>query len=161
VGVGGDIPAKEVVIDAKLAANGGSATVDFDVNPPVTTSGKKAIVSADPKNSVKELREDNNSATFVLLPPEEAPQIVIQTPSVQPSAISITIQNSGGPLTATSVTVRVKLGSSVTLEEKNLALAKNQTATFSVARPQGTGEATAEVVINGQVVASATFTIGP
>jgi hypothetical protein len=59
------------------------------------------------------------------------------------------------------VTVRAKLGSSVTLEEKTIALAKGQTANFSVARPQGTGEATAEVVINGQIVASAQFTISP
>ena len=160
VGVGGDVPAKEVVFDAKLAANGGSATVDFDINPPVTAPGKKAVVSVDPKNAVKELREDNNSATFVLLPPEEAPQITIQAPTVTPSAVSITIQNTGGPLTATNVTVRVKVGNAEAAQSQNIALAKNQTATFSVSKP-GTGDATAEVVINGQVVASASFTISP
>ncbi|MCC6266385.1 MAG: hypothetical protein IT300_02365 [Dehalococcoidia bacterium] len=161
IGVSGDIASSELAIDAKLAGNGGTATVDFEVAPPITTTGKKAVVSVDPKNAVKEAREDNNGATFVLLPPEESPVIVIQTPTVQPSAISITVQNTGGALAATTVTVRVKLGSSVTLEEKSIALAKNQSATFTVARPQGTGEATAEVVINGQVVASAQFTISP
>lgn len=161
VGVSGDVPESEVVIDAKLNANGGTATFEFDVKPPITATGKKALVSVDPKNAVKELREDNNGATFVLLPPEEAPKIAIQQPTVQPAAISLTIQNDGGPLGATAVTVRVKLGGSETSQTQNLALAKGQTASFTVARPPGTGEATAEVVINGQVVASATFPIGP
>ena len=161
IGVSGDVAGSEIAIDAKLPGNGGSATVEFEVAPPITTTGKKAVVSVDPKNAVKEAREDNNGATFVLLPPEESPEIVIQTPTVQPSAIAITIQNNGGDMAATSVTVRAKLGTSVTLEEKTIALAKGQTASFSVARPQGTGEATAEVVINGQVVASAQFTISP
>lgn len=161
VAVAGDAPASEIVVDAKLAANGGTATVDFDINPPITAQNKKAMVSVDPKNAVKELREDNNSATFVLQPPEEAPKITIQAPTVSQSAVAVTIQNDGGPLAATTVTVRVKLANSVTSEDKSLALAKGQSASFSVARPQGSGEATAEVVINGQVVASATFTIGP
>lgn len=161
VGVGGDVPGKEIAIGARLAGNGGTATLDFDVSPPITTTGKKAVISVDPKNAIKELREDNNGATFVLLPPEESPNIVIQTPTITPSAIAITIQNDGGPLAATSVTVRVKLGASITSEDKNVALAKGQSASFSVARPQGSGQATAEVVINGQVVSSATFTVTP
>jgi hypothetical protein len=160
VGVGGDVPGKEIAIAAKLAGNGGTATLDFDVSPPITTTGKKAVISVDPKNAIKELREDNNGATFVLLPPEESPNIVIQAPTITPAGpIALTIQNDGGPLSATSVTVKVRLGGSVTSEDKNVALAKGQTATFSVARPQGSGTATAEVMINGQVVASATFII--
>ncbi len=160
VGVGGDIAANSVVVDAKLAANGGSATVDFEVNPPITTTGKKAQVTVDPNNAVKELREDNNGATFVLLPPEEAPDIQIQAPQVAAGAITVTIQNVGGPLAATNVTVRVKVGNAEAAQSQNIALAKSQTATFTINKP-GTGAATAEVVINGQVVASASFTIAP
>jgi len=160
VAVGGDVPSNSVVFDAKLAANGGSATVDFAVNPAITDKGKKAQVSVDPANAVKELREDNNSATFVLTPPEEAPEIQIQAPQVAASGVTITIQNVGGPLAATSVTVRVKVGNTEAAQSQNIALAKNQTATFTVSKP-GTGEAVAEVVIGGQVVASASFTISP
>ncbi|MEO8539664.1 MAG: CARDB domain-containing protein [bacterium] len=157
VGVGGDIAPNEIVIDAKLAANGGSATVDFDVTPAITVAGKKAVVTADPKNAVKELREDNNGATFVLLPPEEAPQIVIQTPTVG-NTVNVVIENTGGAMATTNVTVRVKVGNSASEQSKSIALAKGQTAAFSVSKP-AVGEATAEVVINGQVVASAQFTI--
>ena len=159
VGISGDMPGQEVVIDANLAANGGSATLDFDI-PDITTPGKKAVVAVDPKNLVKELREDNNGATFVLLPPEEPPKIEIQAPSVTPSSISITIRNSGGPMAATTVLVRVKVGGSEASQSQNIALAKGQTATFTTGRP-GTGAATVEVVINGQVVATAEFTITP
>ena len=160
VSVGGDVPANSVVFDAKLAANGGSATVDFAVNPAITDKGKKAQVSVDPANAVKELREDNNTATFVLTPPEEAPEIQIQAPQVAASGVTITIQNVGGPLAASNVTLRVKVGNAEAAQSQNIALAKNQTATFTVSKP-GTGAATAEVVIGGQVVASASFTINP
>lgn len=159
VSIGGDTPAAEIAIDAKLAANGGSATVDFDMNPPITTTGKKAVVTVDAKNAVKELREDNNGATFVLLPPEEAPEIVIQAPTVGAS-VSVTIQNTGGAMATTNVTVRVKVGNSEAAQSQSIALAKNQTATFTISKP-ASGQATAEVVINNQVVASATFTINP
>ncbi|MFN8616171.1 MAG: CARDB domain-containing protein [Dehalococcoidia bacterium] len=158
VSVGGDVAANSIVVDAKLAANGGSATVDFQVTPPITASGKKAQVTVDPNNAVKELREDNNAATFVLPLPEEAPDIQIQAPQVAPSAITITIQNVGGPLAATNVTLRVKVGNAEAAQSQNIALAKSQTATFTVNKP-GVGAATAEVVINGVVVASASFTI--
>jgi len=160
VGVGGDIAANSIVVDAKLAANGGSATVDFDLNPPVSQAGKKAQVTVDPANAVKELREDNNSATFVLPLPEEAPDIQIQAPQVAAAGITVVIQNTGGPLAASSVTVRVKVGNGAAEQTQNIALAKNQTATFTISKP-GTGAATAEVVIAGQVVASASFTIAP
>jgi len=160
VSIGGDIPGGEVALAAQLAANGGNATVDFDIKPPVTTAGKKAVVTVDPQNSVKELREDNNGATFVLLPPEESPLIVIDTPNVQPNSISITIRNDGGAMAATNVTVRVKAGNSEAAQSQNIALAKNQTATFQVSKP-GTGDAKAEVVINNQVVATIDFAIAP
>jgi hypothetical protein len=94
-----------------------------------------------------------------LLPPEESPVIVIQAPTVS-DVVSVTIKNTGGALAATNVTVRVRVGDSESAQSQNIALAKGQTATFSVSKP-GNGPATAEVVINNQVVASASFTIGP
>lgn len=161
IGVGGDVqPGGDVAFQARITA-GGSATFEIEVNPAITEKNKKAVITIDPRNAVKELREDNNGATFVLLPAEEAPDIVIQAPVVQPSAISIVIQNKGGALSATNVTLRVKLGASETSQSQSVALAKDQTATFSVARPVGSGPATAEVVINGQVVASSPFTVTP
>lgn len=156
IAVGGDIPAAEVVIDAKLDPNG-TATVDFLVNPPITTTGKKAVISVDPKNAVKESRENNNEATFVLLPPEESPKISIDAPVVA-DKITLTIRNSGGPLAATTVTVRVKAENSEAAQSQNIALANGQSATFVVSKP-GTGAATVDVLIDGQVVASANFTI--
>jgi hypothetical protein len=158
--VSGDVGSKELAIAANVPGNGGTATVEFDLGTPITTAGKKAVVSVDPKNAVKESREDNNGATFVLLPPEVAPEINILAPTVTPSNIAITIKNDGGPMTATNVTVRVKVGTAENSESKNIALATGQSQTFSVSNP-GAGQATAEVVINGEVVASANFTIGP
>jgi hypothetical protein len=158
--VSGDVGSKELAIAANVPGNGGTATVEFDLDTPITTAGKKAVVSVDPKNAVKESREDNNGATFVLLPPEVAPEIIILVPTVTPSTIAITIRNDGGPMTATNVTVRVKVGTAENADSKNVALATGQTTSFSVSNP-GAGQATAEVVINGEVVASEPFTIGP
>lgn len=160
VSLAGDVPGGQVVVNAQLAANGGNATVEFDISPPVTEAGKKALVTVDPGNAVKELREDNNGATFVLLPPDEAPAIVMGAPTVGASNVTVTIQNTGGPMPATTVVVRVKAGDSAAEQSQTIALAKDQTATFTVAKP-GTGAATAEVLINGQVVQSASFTIDP
>lgn len=158
VGVSGDVNAPEVAVAADLPGNGGTATIDFEVSPPITSTGKKAVVSVDPKNAVREAREDNNGATFVLLPPEEEPNIEILTPTVQPSAVAVTIRNSGGAMPATTVTVRIKVGQSEASQQQTIALAKGQTGNFSISKP-GTGEATIEVVINGQVVASAALDI--
>jgi subtilase family serine protease len=117
------------------------------------------VVEVDPLNAVEELREDNNGATFVLLPPEESPNIVIQQPSVDASTVNVTIQNTGGALESTNVTVRIVFGGSINSQAQTVALDNGATANFSIARPAGQGEAVAEVVIGGQVVASATFTL--
>jgi hypothetical protein len=158
--ISGDVGSKELAIAANIPGNGGTATVEFELDTAITTAGKKAVVSVDPKNGVKEAREDNNAGTFVLLPPEVAPDLNIGAPTVQPASISITVKNDGGPMTATNVVVRVKVGTSEASQSQNIALANGQTATFSVSNP-GSGAATAEVVINGEVVASRDFTIGP
>lgn len=142
-------------------AAGGSAAADFELNPPVTTA-RTAVVKVDPENAVKETNEDNNSASFTIAAPTvEQPQIAIQSPSVTGTAIGVTIANNGGTLTDTSVTVRVKLAGAETAQTQTLTLAKGQTATFSVTRPQGNGTATIEVVVGGQVLASATVQLAP
>lgn len=139
---------------------GGSAVADFELKPPVTTA-KTVVVKVDPDNAVKETNKDNNSATFTIAPAPEQPDIAIQSPSVAPSAIGVTIINNGAALAATNITVRVKLGGAETSQTQTLALAKGQTAVFSVTRPQGNGIATIEVVIGGQVLASTTVPLTP
>lgn len=148
---------QEMAISADMDANGGTVVVDFDIDPPVTTEGNRVVVEADPQNAVTELREDNNSATFLLLPPEESPNVIVHEPTVDAASVNVTIQNTGGDLSATNITVRVVFGQTVNSQSQSLALASGQTANFSIARPPGQGDAVAEVVINGQVVASASF----
>ncbi len=145
-----------------MAANAGTAVFEFGVNPPITDQGKKAVVTVDPMDAVKELREDNNVATFVLLPPQESPEIIIVSAEVLADRISVIVRNSGGALSATSVTVRATLGSAVTSNSVTLALAKDQSSPpIEVARPQGSGLATVEVLIGGQVQASTQVQLGP
>ncbi len=144
-----------------LPANG-NATVDFDLNPPVTGQ-KTAQVKVDPDNAIKEANEDNNVASFGLTPPLDQPEIVITGASVQAGGINVTIQNNGGPLAATTVTVRVKIVAtgSESSQPQNLALAKGQSATFSGIVKPGTGAAIVEVVVGGQVLASQAIVIPP
>jgi len=159
--VGGVVPGTlPLAFSVSLPANG-NGTVDFELNPPVT-GPKTAQVKVDPDNAIKEANEDNNVATFGLTPPLEQPEIVIT--NVQPggiNGINVTIQNNGGALAATTVTVRVRItetGSEAS-QPQNLALAKGQSATFSGIVKPGTGPATVEVVVGGQVLASQAITI--
>jgi hypothetical protein len=158
---GGDVPQQELVIDASMAANGGTATAEFDVNPPITVQGKRAVVTVDPMDAVRELREDNNTATFVLLPPQESPEIVIVSATVAANQISVTIRNNGGALSATAITVRVSHGSQTVSNAATLALAKNQSSTIQVTSPGTSGTALVEVLIGGQVQDSQEIQLGP
>lgn len=143
----------------QIPANG-NAVVEFEVDPPVTTQ-KTAQVKVDPDNAIKEANEDNNAASFGLQPPLEQPEIVITGAQVTPGGINVTIKNNGGTLTSSTVTVRIKVGNAETAQTQELALAKNQSVTFAnIARP-GTGAATIEVSVGGQVMASAGLTIPP
>lgn len=154
IGAGGTL-AK--VFNVTLAANG-SAVVEFELNPPVTTQ-KTARVTVDPDLSVPEANEDNNTASFGLTPPADPPDLVIAGAEVG-AVVTVTIKNVGGALASTAVTVRVRMapggpdagkGAETSLE---LALAKNQvSAPISVQKP-GTGAATVQVIVSGQVVAS-------
>ncbi len=159
---GGDVPQQELVVEAAMAANGGATTLEFEVDPPITVQGKRAVVTVDPKDAIKELREDNNVATFVLLPPQESPEIVIASADVLADRISVVIRNTGGALSATNVTVRVTLQSQTISNSITIALAKDQSSpAIEVARPAGTGTATVEVLIGGQVQASTQVQLGP
>lgn len=139
-----------------IPANG-NATVDFELNPPVTSGGKTAQVKVDPDNAIKELNEDNNSASFGLQPPVEQPQLVV-TVTVEGGGASLRvgISNSGGPLATTNATIKVTLGADSTTKTVALAINKGGNQTVSgVLRPPGTGEATVEVIVGNQTLASA------
>lgn len=158
---GGDVPQQELVIDASMEANGGTAVAEFDVDPPITTQGKRAVVTVDPMDAVRELREDNNVAAFVLLPPQESPEIVIVSATVAGNQISVTIRNNGGALSATAITVRVSQGSQTISNAATLALAKDQSSTIQVTSPGTAGTALVEVLIAGQVQDSQEIQLGP
>lgn len=143
----------------QIAANG-NTIVEFELSPPVTTQ-KTAQVKVDPDNAIKEANEDNNAASFGLQPPLEQPDIAITGAQVTPAGITVTIKNNGGALSATTVTVRIKIGNAETAKSQELALAKNQSVTFTDIAKPGTGIATIEVVVGGQVMASAPLDIKP
>ncbi|GBD23135.1 hypothetical protein HRbin29_00789 [bacterium HR29] len=136
----------------------GNTTVTFDLGAAITGSAT-VRVTLDPSNAVAELSEDNNSATFTLAPPTPAPSLSIASAAVEGNQVRVRIRNDGGPLSATSVTVRVTAGSESQQATRNIALASGQEAEFTVARPAASGSATVEVVISGTVVASTTITL--
>ena len=141
----------------QIPANG-NGSVEFEIDPPATTQ-KTAQVKVDPDNAIKEGNEDNNAASFGLQPPLEQPEIVISGAQVTAAGITVTIKNNGGALAASTVVVRIKLGGAETAKSQQLALAKGQSVTFpDIAKP-GSGPATIEVSVNGQVMASGPITI--
>jgi hypothetical protein len=157
VAVGGDVPQQELAVNVNLPANGGSTVVEFPVTPPITQPGKRAVVTVDPANIVREQREDNNGATFVLQPPVEAPNLVITSASVTATTIDVVVRNDGGPLPVTSLVVQVQLGGETTSKSVSLALATGQSSpVISVARPAGSGQATVTVYVGNQPLASTT-----
>ncbi|HEX6031055.1 MAG TPA: CARDB domain-containing protein [Tepidiformaceae bacterium] len=153
------VTAPQTVVDAKIPANG-SITVDFDLDPPITESGSSAQVSIDPGNVVNESNEDNNAATFVLTPAAEPPSIVIHAPSVGATSISVTVKNEGGELKSSEITVRLNLGDTSVEQTKTVALAKNQSESFTLARPAGSGQGVITVLVNGEPVASTNLDLG-
>ncbi|MCX7616901.1 MAG: hypothetical protein N2041_03000 [Tepidiforma sp.] len=157
VAVGGDVPQQELAVNVNLSANGGSTVVEFLISPPITQGGKRAIVTVDPANIVREQREDNNSATFVLQPPVEAPNLVITAANVTAGTIEVTVRNDGGPLPASTVVVQVQLGGQITSNSVSIALATGQSSpVIAVARPAGSGQATVTVYVGNQPMASTT-----
>ncbi|WP_322795322.1 CARDB domain-containing protein [Tepidiforma sp.] len=160
VAVGGDVPQQEQAVSASLPANGGSTVVEFTVDPPVTSGGKRAVVTIDPANVVKELREDNNIATFSLLPPEEPANLVITSAQVTATAIEVVVRNDGGAMPASNVVVQVQLGAQTTSNSVNIALAPGQSSpVIIVPRPTGSGTATVTVFVGNQPMASTTVNL--
>lgn len=138
---------------------GGSVTVDFELDPPISQPAT-AQIRVDPGNAVGESSEDNNSISVSLTPPAEPPEIIIATQAASNAGVSVTIRNDGGPLPNSTVSVRVRMGNVEASQTQNITLASGQTASFGpIAKPAPAGEATIEVLINGGVVASTTIEI--
>jgi subtilase family serine protease len=143
-----------LVFNVNIPANG-SATVDFDITPAVTTE-KTVVVKVDPDNAIKELHEDNNNASFPLKPAVESPKIVLSNIDPSGAAIAVSIKNNGGALTAANVTVRVTIGGSASEQTKSISLSKGQDSSFTVTKPGSGAGATVQVLIDGTVVATQT-----
>jgi subtilase family serine protease len=159
IAIGGDIPQQEQVVNVSLKANGGTAVVEFELSPPVSQAGKRAVVTVDPANIVREQREDNNSATFVLQAPrEEPPDLEITAATVTASTIEVTIRNDGGRMPEATVVIQVQLGRQTTSNSVNIALDKGESSpVIAVARPTGSGQATVTVYVANQLMASTTI----
>lgn len=143
-----------LVFNVNIPANG-STTVNFDINPPVTTE-KTASIKVDPDNAIKEVHEDNNSASFPLKPAVESPKIIISNVDPSGAVIAVSIKNNGGPLSDASVTVRATIGGSASEQTKTISLTKGQDASFTVNKPGSGAGATVQVLIDGTVVATQT-----
>ena len=140
------------VFDREVLANG-AVTVDFAVNPPMTEGGPVQI-SVDPDNAIKEAREDNNDATFVLGAPIEPPALSVQSATVEGQTVTVVVENTGGELSSTTMVVAIALGDELVQTSSQVALATGQTKSFMLTRPQGSGTATVTVSIDGQALAS-------
>lgn len=141
----------------RLAENG-NTTVSFELSTAVN-SQIAVRVTVDPGNAILELSEDNNSATFTLAAPTPEPSLSIANVTRNASQVRVTVRNDGGPLSSTTVTIRVSLGGERQESSRTIALATGQEAEFVVAKPSTSGEATVEVLIGGSVVASTTVTL--
>lgn len=138
---------------------GGSVTVDFELDPPISST-LTAQIRVDPGNALAEGSEDNNSISVSLTPPSEPPEIIIATQAASNAGVSVTIRNDGGPLGASAVSVRVRMGNLEASQTQHISLSSGETASFGpIAKPAPAGEATIEVLVDGGVVASTTIEI--
>ncbi len=147
----------EQVFGVNIPGNS-AAAVEFNLSP-AHTDGATIQAIVDPDGAIEELSDDNNTATFVLAPPVEPPVIVIASASEQNGNVQVVIQNTGGQLESSEVTVRVEINGTSTERRETIALAKDQTHSFSVPAP-GTGQAEVKVYVGNQQVDSAAITIG-
>lgn len=148
----------ESAFQVDIPANG-SATVTFDLNPAVTTQ-KTVTIKIDPKNLIKESNKDNNAIQVGLVPAAEPPQLSLQAQAQPNGTLTVVIANSGGPLAAPAATIRVKLGNQSTAIDTSLAIDKGKSQTIAnVSKPQGSGNATIEVIVNNAVIATAEIPI--
>jgi hypothetical protein len=136
---------------------GGAATVDISMEPPVS-SQISVKVTIDPENKLPEANKDNNSATFQVKPTAEPPVIVILGAVMQDGQVVVSVRNNGGPLAATTVTVRASIGGSSTQQSKDIAMTSdNPPVPFTLVKP-GTGAGTIEVLVGGVVADELSFT---
>ena len=141
--------------DVNIPANG-SSTLTFALSTPVTKTVSISI-NVDPGNVIKETNKDNNTLSIGLQPPVEQPALSLQVQQAGPSALNVTISNSGGPIAVNNASIQVTFGNQVTsLQNVSLAIPKGASQTISgVTRPSGTGTVKVDVLVNGQVLATA------
>ncbi len=141
------VTSPQVAVDVNIPANG-SVTVDFELDPPITSTGSTVQVTVDPGNAVEESSEDNNNATFVLTPAAEAPDLIVLEPSYSGGEMNITIRNDGGQFNSSTLVVRVESGGSASEQSRTVAMAKGEEEHFTFAKPAA-GDAKIRVLVNG------------
>ncbi|OAI44545.1 hypothetical protein AYO38_00160 [bacterium SCGC AG-212-C10] len=159
VAVGGVVPGTLTQAFGITVAANGSTTVDFELSTAVTTA-KTAQIRIDPSNVVRETNEDNNQASFSVAPPVEQPELIIATVTEQTGGkVDVSVRNTGGTLSSSTVTVRITVGANAAEQSKTISIAKDAPAVnFDGISEPGTGNGKVEVLINGQVVASVEHT---
>lgn len=143
-------PAKQA-FNVSLPANG-STTVDFVLSSPITAQ-VSAKVQIDPDQAIPETNRDNNTATFVLQPAVEPPNLTITSAVVSGSQVSVTITNVGGELKSTPVIVRETFGSTTIDQQVTMALVKGQSIPVLIQKPPA-GSAVVQLFIGGQSASS-------
>lgn len=135
---------------------GGSRQVLFELNA-TNTEGGTVEITVDVGNNIEESNEDNNSATFVLSPPTDAPELQVSA-VIDGANLAITVTNVGGQLSSSTVRVSVTLNGTSSAE-KTIALANGQSEVFVVLKPAGPGTAQIAVFVDNVQVASGSVDI--
>jgi hypothetical protein len=108
-------------------------------------------------DNIEESNEDNNTATFILSPPAESPELQVSA-QINGDNLVVTVTNVGGQLNSSTVRVSVTLNGT-TSTERTIALASNQAELFNVLKPAGPGVAEIRVFANDVQVASGSIEI--
>ena len=146
--------------DDRFHKVGDTITYTLTVNPMVEGQNYTTSVIEGTATSVasgQTMGNVNNSATFTIAPAVEQPDLTISKVDTTGNIV-VTITNTGGPLPASNVTVKVTVGGNGAEQTKNIALANGQSADFTVTKP-GTGAGKIEVSLGGQVVKTKDITV--
>jgi hypothetical protein len=135
---------------------GATRTVPFELPEP-NTEGGSVDVTVDVGDNIEESNEDNNTATFILSPPAESPELQVSA-QINGDNLVVTVTNVGGQLNSSTVRVSVTLNGT-TSTERTIALASNQAELFNVLKPAGPGVAEIRVFVNDVQVASGSIEI--
>lgn len=143
----------EVAFPVDIPGNG-STTVSFQIPQPISED-VNVTVQVDPDNAVNESNEDNNTTTFLVTPPTDAPAISLSA-SLNETSINVTILNSGGPLDASSTAIRVTTdAASITTNLGPVSLDSGTEKGVQVLRPPANeGSYVIELLTGNQVLAS-------